>query len=152
MWSSKDSVGGLNTPGLKSEGRYSRGRLTKFLKTYDAFIFQFQSVWLLLSCSRVLPCLWQWSYCLSTQPLDNKKEGLVLSPNLTQHFCWYLIGLNYVMWPCVAANEAGKCIFFSWILATFLYILNKLDGVHFCAQMERNERSAGREGRCAMMS
>lgn len=148
MWSSKDSV---NTQGLKSEGRYSRGHLTKFLETYDAFIFQFWSVWLLLSRSRVLPCLWQWSSCLSTQPLDNKKEGPVLSPNLTQHFCLYVIGLNYVMWPCVAANEAGKCSFFSWILATFLYILNKLDGVHFCAQME-SERSTGKEGQCAIMS
>lgn len=37
------------------------------------------------------------------------------------------------------------------ILATFLYILSQLDGIHFCAQMERNERSTGREGWCAIM-
>ena len=37
------------------------------------------------------------------------------------------------------------------VLATFLYILNKLDGIHFCAQMERSERSTGREGWCAIM-
>lgn len=119
--------------------------------TYAALIFHFQSVWLLPSYLSALHCLRR---LLMFQPFhpNNRKEGLSYLKNLPQHFCLYLLGSDWVTWPPWLQVKLENVVFQLRTVTTFRHILSKLDGVHFCAQMERTERSSSMGEQCVIRS
>lgn len=83
---------------------------------------------------------------------NNRKEGLSYPKNLPQHFCLYLLGSDWVTWPPWLQVKLENVVFQLRTVTTFQHILSKLDGVHFCAQMERTERSSSMGEQCVVRS